>query len=262
METKISEQELLRRLVRPHHHVLVNGPGLDVFHDPASVQLCMNVKKARNGKVTLLDPQILNPNLRKRYVNHLIRRVGKVGTVQAARLYQRALDLERFPYSRFVYGGVDYYKKTLRQRLRQLNPKFLQQTRIEAHPADILNSGLDDSSVDVIVDRGTHDFVIRRSPKNAAITREMMSRLRALAKEYRRVLREGGKAVLMFESDQDNSVATTMREKMAHTFGKMGMNVQHIELNDEPYRFRSNPVNSMYNYPVALVVTKTRRLNQ
>lgn len=249
--------------MRPHHQVVVSGPSLSVDYDPSPIQLCMSVKKAQKGKVILVDLQLLNQKLRDRYARRLIRHAGKTGTVEAARLYQRDMDLRRFPKSTSIYGGVDFYKKTLRERLRNLNPRFLAETRIQAWPADILDTGMADETIDVIVDQGTHDFAIRSTLNPGPVnTNEKKANLRRLVNEYHRILKPGGKAVLFFQPDEDNPYATKMRERLARTFGKRGMDVQHVELNDEPYRFRSNPVRSMYKYPVALVVTKTRSLEK
>ncbi len=260
MENKISQQELLRQIVRPHHQVVVSGPGLMVRHDPSSLQLCMTVKRAQNGRVILLDQQMLRQDLLQRYVWKLKWHADRSGTVDGARLHQRALDLVRFPPSATIYGGLDYYKKDLRQRLGQLNSRFLRQTRIQAWPADIMHSGMQDGSVDVIFDRGTHDFVVH-AELNPDVKRrgKVAANIRALAKEYRRILRAGGKAVLLFQSEGDSPRAAVMRRRFMREFEKLGMDIQHVELNDEPFRFRSNPVKSMYVYPHALVVTKKEK---
>ena len=153
------------------------------------------------------------------------------------------------------FGGTDDYKKTLRALL---GPKIYLQSRVEAKVSSALDTGLADGSVDVLMDRGAHAYVLFASIKGFEKPTPAMiaGRMNQLVKEYQRVLKTGGKAIVFFNPEVFKSF--DFRKMFTRAFRLKGMQVEEVQINETPFVVNGKKLSSRHPYPNGIVVQKLK----
>lgn len=238
--TITTEHQLVKTIVRPHHDVLVIGPGWSIDEDPTTAHACTIAKS-----VHVVDTRIGDEELERALEHHLVQ--SKILTPEQLRINQ----LESGGAGDFM-GYVKSMKAFLEKSGRDMrDPQLVYE--------NILHADLGPNITDIIIDRGTSQFTVpasvaepggwkRREPR----PREALARIKRLAVKYHEMLRAEGKAVMMFHSALGLGYAKHFEKE----FEKLGMQVETHVLKSEPYRIGPYRFPFARQYAVALVAHK------
>jgi hypothetical protein len=256
--------------VKPSHSVLVVGAHESLLKDPSAAFAAERVSS--KGKITFLDCQ-------SRTALNLLSKIGKKPELLSFLKKHVLSDYD----GHGVTGDPVIYRKFLREfySKRGLTPP-----KIGVWFANVLDTKLEDSSVDSIIDHGTASFAVdlqipenlpRRIPKlkkgemiflshNPAfdllpenVFLQTQKRLaRKLIREYLRVLTPGGKVIFFH---------TPREEEEKHAFGKMleklaektGLKIERHAVDSSDYEIAGTRISPSKTFLKALVVTKLKK---
>jgi len=245
----ISEQDLLTRHIEPNHQVLVVGPHY-IHADPSPLFVCSIVKKPKGG-VTFLDAQskwAMN-TLNKAFTGKkLLKSLGN--NAQTKKLFAARVFLSR-NLAEGTAGDPVSYRAGLREYKRTngidiISPKIWL--------GDANETQLPANSFDSILDRGSAWFILGHTHTfEENFNREAaLEKTKNLLNEYLRVLKPGGKAILLFGKLSSTREFKQIILTAAQNIG----NIMEHKISSSVYHIGSNRHSPQFSNNHALVITK------
>ncbi|MBI5225946.1 hypothetical protein HY994_01755 [Candidatus Micrarchaeota archaeon] len=222
----IEEPHLITKQVEPHHIVLHVGP-YAFGKDPVPFFLGTHLKESEGGMLILLDAQG-NDNGAKNWPRRL----------PAEFLLPRYSEEKSNKDSRFASsaGRPKVYAETMAglNRNGRYGPLLLPYLHFE----NAMDTSIRDGKVDCIIDRGSAAHIlsgnvdIKKLEKEGRLETKMQNAIHRLASEYHRLLKPGGRLIMLFDDAQKYP------EKFHEAFRKIGFEkIDAYRLTpDAPYR--------------------------